>query len=239
MIYSAYLHIRPDKTGPASIFYVRKGSERRVKKITRKNKHHTAIVKKVGRENIKVHVMECSSEAEAFALEISLIRCLRHMGVELCNQTDGGEGASGYVPSEETRARLSIAGTGRPHSEETRAKLSAAQMGNTNSLGHTHTAETRAKMSASCTGVTRGLGHIQTAEHKANLSAAQRARSLRATNTSGYKGVSWRKDCGKWRATINSIINGVSKTVSLGSYISLEDAVNARKVGEAKYWSTK
>ena len=42
--YYAYLHIRPDKTGVDSIFYVGKGDERRVKKLARCNKHHTACL---------------------------------------------------------------------------------------------------------------------------------------------------------------------------------------------------
>ena len=54
-----------------------------------------------------------------------------------------------------------------------------------------------------------------------------------ATSTSGYKGVSWRKDSNKWRAHIS--ISG--KTINLGCYEKLEDAVEARKRAEEKYFN--
>lgn len=51
------------------------------------------------------------------------------------------------------------------------------------------------------------------------------------TNTSGYKGIKKREN-GKWQAIIG--ING--KTISLGTYSKLEDAIEARKRGEEKYF---
>jgi len=235
MSYCAYVHIRPDKPGPAGIFYVGKANERRVKKLHRKhNKHHTAIVKKVGAENIKVHVMECSTEEEAFALEISLIKCLRHMGVELCNQTDGGEGASGYVHSEEARAKLSLAGMGRIATAETRAKMVAASTGHTRNLGRKASPETRAKLSTTSIGNTRNLGHKRTVATKVKLSAIQRAGSLRSANTSGYNGVSWDTRSKKWVSCIYTD----GKNARLGRFTNKEDAINARKAGELTYWGT-
>ena len=47
-------------------------------------------------------------------------------------------------------------------------------------------------------------------------------------NTSGYKGVSWRRDIEKW----NSYINLQGKHYSLGVYESLGDAIKARKQAE-------
>ena len=133
-MYSAYLHIRPDKTGPDSIFYVGKGNDRRVKLIHRNNKHHTAIVKKVGVENIVAHVIECSTESAAFELEVGLIKCLRRMGVALCNQTGGGDGVSGDK-----------------HTADSKEKMSAAQTGNHKTLGCKHSAAARKNHSVAST----------------------------------------------------------------------------------------
>lgn len=70
-------------------------------------------------------------------------------GHNLCNSTDGGEGASpGRTPSPETRAKISAAHKGKKLSTEHRAKLSAARKGR----GPVLTAESYAKMSRTKTG---------------------------------------------------------------------------------------
>jgi hypothetical protein len=88
---------------------------------------HKHVTGKYGTSSILVGKRDCSSEAIAFELEKGLIKCLRRMGVELCNLTDGGEGASGYVPTEATRKRIAEAGKGRIVSAETKAKKSATR----------------------------------------------------------------------------------------------------------------
>lgn len=50
--------------------------------------------------------------------------------------------------------------------------------------------------------------------------------------SSGFKGVHYRSDSGKWRATINK--DGTK--YNLGTYKNLEDAVKARLDGELKYY---
>lgn len=49
-------------------------------------------------------------------------------------------------------------------------------------------------------------------------------------NTSGYTGVYYRKDCGKWRACIS--VN--NKTVNLGTFETKEEALAARKLAEKR-----
>lgn len=84
----------------------------------------------------------------------------RFLGAKLTNSTDGGEGLVGFIPSEETREKLRIAGTNRKHTDEERAKISAAHMGKKKSpeavakvavalTGRKHTKEACAKMSES------------------------------------------------------------------------------------------
>lgn len=52
------------------------------------------------------------------------------------------------------------------------------------------------------------------------------------TNTSGHTGVSYRKDRGKWVA----IIEFQKEIHRLGNFINKEDAINARKAAEDKYF---
>lgn len=69
------------------------------------------------------------SETEAFALEIELIAKYGRSDVEtgcLSNCTDGGDGTSGYVHSEETKAKIGAANTGLERSFADRIKLSYA-----------------------------------------------------------------------------------------------------------------
>lgn len=55
---------------------------------------------------------------------------------------------------------------------------------------------------------------------------------LNKNNTSGYKGVSYRKDRNKYRAYIKF----QRKDIFLGNYDKLEDAVEARKIAEKAVW---
>jgi hypothetical protein len=52
---------------------------------------------------------------------------------------------------------------------------------------------------------------------------------LRRDNTSGYRGVSWAKDCDKWRAQVRVI--GHKKSMHLGMFASQEDAARAHDWG--------
>ena len=83
------------------------------------------------------------------AAERKWIARYREQGYQLCNATDGGEGASpGHTKSPETRAKLSLAHKGKRHSAEARAKMSAARKGR----GPVLTPESYAKMSRTKTG---------------------------------------------------------------------------------------
>lgn len=57
---------------------------------------------------------------------------------------------------------------------------------------------------------------------------------IRTNNTSGVSGVHWDKVRDKWSAVIK--VN--YKTIHLGRHNSFEDAVQARKLAEAKYFTT-
>lgn len=156
-----YCHCRPD----GELFYIGKGQGNRARDFSSgRTKHYKNIVAKYGGRQIIVRLFPCETEAEAFALEIKLIKEARDAGIRIVNFTDGGEGAAGgrgplgYKHSEASRARMSAYRRGRPinvgHlvSEETRALLSRKLKGRIISV------ETRAKISATSKGKAYSLG---------------------------------------------------------------------------------
>jgi predicted GIY-YIG superfamily endonuclease len=66
---------------------------------------------------------------QAIDREIYHILHMRSIGCDLTNATDGGEGVSGHIASDELRKVRSRNAKGRSHSAETRAKMSAWQTG--------------------------------------------------------------------------------------------------------------
>lgn len=92
----AYVHARPNTVSAQGIFYVGKGSAKRVRHVGRSNRHHSNIVQKYGKDSILVGAIPCSSEDIALELEKGLIKCLKRSNVVLANRTSGGEGISGY-----------------------------------------------------------------------------------------------------------------------------------------------
>lgn len=73
----------------------------------------------------------------------------------------------------------------------------------------------------------------------ANLRLATQSENMRNScrrkdNTSGVRGVSWDKKSQKWYAYINT--GGYGSMVSLGHFNNIEDAANARKIAEIKYF---
>jgi len=125
-IFYVYQYLREDGTP----YYIGKGKDNRAFSnggrpcTTPKDKKRIIIIS----DNL--------TENEAFNLERELIakhgRKDLNTGV-LYNKTDGGEGSSGWVASDETRAKMSAASKGKNigkiRSKETRAKISAANKG--------------------------------------------------------------------------------------------------------------
>lgn len=116
-----YTHLRPDLTP----FYVGKGLLPRTTDFTGRSAWHKNIVSKHGRENVIVERFPCSSEAEAFYREVTIIRELRRNGAVLCNITDGGEGTSGSKKTARERLAVSRAQKGRVRTEAEKNKLRA------------------------------------------------------------------------------------------------------------------
>ena len=114
-----YEHWRLDRD---ECFYVGKGKGRRAYDFTQsRNKYYKAIVAKVLREGsaIDVRIVQSGlSESEAFDLERNRIKFWRESGVELSNFTNGGEGTTGLVMSQDARAKMRLAKLGKKQTPE-------------------------------------------------------------------------------------------------------------------------
>jgi hypothetical protein len=119
-----YEHIR--KTD-GSVFYVGKGFGGRALRKTNRNKHWHNIVNKHGFD-VRFVVKDVDEEL-SLLVEIERIDQLKKLGAKLCNQTNGGEGVTGYVATAETRQKLSEAHLGRKIPQWQREKRSALQRG--------------------------------------------------------------------------------------------------------------
>jgi hypothetical protein len=112
--------------------YVGKGRKGRWLDHQRKahNPHLRRIYAKAGGALPVAKVRVDLTDTEACATEIALIAAIgRGRDGPLVNMTDGGDGLKGWVPSQETRTRISEANTGHITSAETRAKMSAVRAG--------------------------------------------------------------------------------------------------------------
>ena len=133
-------------------YYIGKGSGRRIKVKQR------TINPPTDKSRIVI-LKDCLCEEAAFEHEIELIALHGRKDIGtgiLHNRTDGGEGASGKRCSDETKAKMSIARSGkklRPLSDETKAKMSIARSGKNNpNYGKTASEETRRKQSIAQSG---------------------------------------------------------------------------------------
>lgn len=76
-------------------------------------------------------------EGDGSAAEISFIKMFREMGFDLVNATDSGEGQSpGWIPSDETRAKMRQSRLGKTHSESTKEKIAASHTTSSCKSGH-------------------------------------------------------------------------------------------------------
>lgn len=125
-------------------FYVGKGKGDRYNKSLKmcKNKWKHNIINKIrknGDEPLVKIIADNLIESVAFKFEISLIAYYgrRDLGTGiLVNMTDGGEGVSGIVRSNETKQKMSDVHKGKKHSEETRRKMSENSKGRIFSKSH-------------------------------------------------------------------------------------------------------
>lgn len=159
--YYVYLHLRKSD---GRVFYVGKGKGNRAWNLKhRTNPHWQRVFRKHGCE--VVLVCQGLPEVCALSMEKALIGVYRS---SLCNMTDGGEGASGYVHTPDGRAKMSAAWEGRIVTEEWRSNMSKARKGKPHSPEHVRKQADAQK------------GKVYSEETKAKIGAAHKGKKLSA-----------------------------------------------------------
>ena len=124
LIFYVYQHKEAD-TG--RVFYIGRGTGKRWKQSgSKRNEYWHRIVKKHG-GFIAEKIYEGITSDRANDLEVMLI--LAYGRENLCNLTDGGKGASGYIPTKEWRDHMSKKMSGRIRSKEWCENISISKRG--------------------------------------------------------------------------------------------------------------
>jgi hypothetical protein len=182
MIYYTYAFLREDRTP----YYIGKGKGNRV--YRRRDKGI-----KPPKDKSKILILKQNlTEEESFRHEVYMIAVFgrKDLGTGILhNKTNGGDGVSGAVVSDETRRKMSEALKGKPRSKEIRRKISEAHK------GKTHSEESRRNMSESQKGKTFSE------ETKRKLSESQKGKNhseeTRRKMSEARKGKKWWNDgCG-------------------------------------------
>lgn len=159
------------------VFYVGKGKGKRYKELTSRNKFfedmyssHNCDVKKV---------YECLTEKEAFQKEKEVIKWYReNTNFRLTNQTDGGEGSSGWNPPQEFRDKQSKIHKEQWQDEEFKKKMMIIR---TDENGPYKSQEFRDKISQLVQGENNpNYNNHWTDEMKQHLSKVRKANGLAA-----------------------------------------------------------
>ena len=175
MFYYTYIYLNPMKPGKFTYsdyvtflyepFYVGKGKNNRIKdhlhEKNSSNKHKFYTIQKIKRsekEPIFINLIN-TSEKCAFCYEIFLISLIGRKDLKegpLTNMSNGGDGNSGYIPSQEMRIKISLATKGRKLNltKEERQRRIESMSGNKNPmygkinpfLNKTHSEESIEKM---------------------------------------------------------------------------------------------
>jgi hypothetical protein len=139
MEYYTYAYLREDKTP----YYIGKGKNNRIYAKSRNDVRPPKDKSKI------IFLKMNLNEEEAFKHEIYMINIFgrKDLGTGILhNKTNGGDGASGVIISEETKIKISNSLKGRITSEETKKKISQANKGKIRSE------ETKNKISESMKG---------------------------------------------------------------------------------------
>lgn len=228
-----YQHRRND-TG--EVFYIGKGSGNRAWD-EHPTRYQNRIWKGCAKHGYTVEIVcDGLDEKHALDLEVMLIQFhgRRNLGTGyLANLTDGGEGVSGRVLSDETKAKIGAGNKGKVMPLEAREKLAEYRGEKASWFGRKHSYDTRAKMSSSAKGNTRTLGFKHPVETLPDRQRRARNCALRSTNTSGYRGVQFKKSNQRWIA-LGPKPGGARG--HLGCFASAEDAARAYDAAVLTEW---
>lgn len=159
------------------VFYVGKGKGRRYKQISGRNKFFADMY---GSHNCEVRkVYENLTEQEAFQKEREVVRWYReNTDYRLTNQTDGGEGSSGWIPPKDFRDKQSQIHKAQWQDEEFRERM---LMIRADENGPYKSQEFREKIAELVQGENNpNYGNHWTEEMKQRLSKVRKANGLSA-----------------------------------------------------------
>jgi hypothetical protein len=158
-MYYVYQHKKADTN---EIFYVGKGKGTRAFNATKRNPYWKRVVAKHG-FNVEI-IVDNLDEEFSFLVEMETIDAYKKRGITLSNLTNGGEGASGFIHSEEHKKKLKgnkfgastwgVGFKGKTHSDEQKAKWAETRKGVTSPRkGVVLSDETKRKISQSRVGL--------------------------------------------------------------------------------------
>jgi hypothetical protein len=183
-----YAYLREDRTP----YYVGKGKGDRVYKKSKND------IRPPKDENRIILLKQNLSEEEAFQHEKYMISLFgrKDLGTGILhNRTDGGEGSSGVLQTEETKLKRSNAMKGRPRpeevknkigeknkgriqSQEARDKIGNTHKGNTYWVGRKHTEDSKQKMRDAKLGKSSHMkGKSHTEDTKDKISTSKKGKS--------------------------------------------------------------
>jgi hypothetical protein len=218
-----YAYLREDRTP----YYIGKGSGKRIfekrKRCCRPPKDKSRII--FLKQNI--------TEEEAFKHEIYMIAVFgrKDLGTGILhNRTDGGEGKSGWVASEETRRKMSESGKVKIYSEEHRKKIGESNKRRIVSeetrrkmSERIRSEETRRKMSES------GKVKIFSEEHRRKMTEATQSKETRKKMSEAKKGKSLMTNSQKWECCETGYVSTAAGVVSYQKGKGMDTSKSNRK----------
>lgn len=122
MSFYTYAHYTKDTK---ELFYIGKGKNKRAFQTYGRNRYWKNKVAKHSGFTVEI-LANWESETEAFEHEKFLVSCFKG---SLVNLTDGGEGCSGAVQSEEAKIKRSLSLKGKPLTEERKKNIVRSLIG--------------------------------------------------------------------------------------------------------------
>jgi hypothetical protein len=177
-MYYTYGHYKADSK---ELFYIGKGKGSRAHEKDSRSDYWRNIVNKYG-YTVEIFA-EWESEQDAFIHEKFLIECFQNL-TDLCNLTDGGDGCSGYVWTDEQKAKLKFRehpNLGKTTPDHVRKQIGLSQLG---TVRGPHNKEHSQKISQALKGKPKTLE--QAARLKAVANAA--AKAVRICTRCGHEG---------------------------------------------------